>query len=99
MLVKETLGESSRYRHLPKVVVAEVMKRAGVQFSLNLHACAWKYFKVRPSSSTRDRTTDKQYCAWVEGAERYLYTEEWIVFLARQVAKSEVYEAIKRSRD
>jgi hypothetical protein len=95
VLIREKLGDKSRFRHTPGVVVEQVKKRAGVLFTLNLHSNAWKYFKVRPPSSSKDKTSEMKFCSWVEGAEKYLYTDEWIELLVKETTKSEVYEAIK----
>lgn len=79
----------------PKEVVNLVVERLPYQFNMNTHTKCWKYYKVRPSSDTKDpRVTNHQYCIWDRVAQTYGYTEAWVEILVQDLSDESKYELV-----
>ena len=51
------------------------------------HAKCWKYYKVRPSSSSKSPEKTKiKYCQYDVAHGDYVYTEEWVEFLISELS-------------
>lgn len=100
VLIKEKhipIANLDLYR--PGQVLEEL--RAVVPFKVNMstHTAAWKYFEVRPSSSTgKKRSTIAKYCVYDEAHNDFLYTEAWIKKLVKTFSNAREFEKIAGSK-
>ena len=79
----------------PSEVVDEVRKKISQPMNLHVHTCAWKYFGVRPpSSSNRRDKTIAEFCIFDETHEDYVYTAAWIRKLCRDLGKNAIYAKV-----
>jgi hypothetical protein len=79
----------------PKVVVAKVNEVIPNKLTINGHAAAWSFFKVRPSSSASNpEKTDSRYCVFDSANGDYLYTEAWIEKLQRELLEEGNFQKI-----
>lgn len=95
----------------PKDVICEVQRnlgdpkieRNGVakdKFNSHMHIQAWKYYGVRPpSSSEKPEETEKKYCLYDSLNEGYGYTQEWINFLSDKLKDDNEFERVRKHRN
>jgi len=84
------------YPYKPSVVAKMVSKRAGVAFTSNDHAKAWKLYKVRPASDAKQpANTNTDYCIYHAAHGDYTFSEKWVAFLVDQITKHNGLAAIK----
>ncbi len=84
------------YPYKPSVVAKMVSKRAGVAFTSNDHAKAWKHYKARPATGSKQpANTNAEYCIYHAAHGDYTYSEKWIGFLVEQITKHNGLAAIK----
>jgi len=77
--IQEALGN-------PKVIRSGV---EGDRFTMDAHTRCWKKYEVRPSGGSENpQNTKKEYCIYDEPHDDYLYTSDWVLFLAEKL-KSE----------
>ena len=82
----------------PKDVVERICKASGVTFNTTYHTNAWKLYNVRPKE-IKPQGCNTKYCQYDEPHRDFVYTDEWVTFLIKQVNNSEEYERIKSYRD
>jgi len=63
------------------------------------HVRACYFYKVRPKKGDGDpKKTDTRYCHYDEAHRDYVYTEEWLEFLKKEMAKLGQYEKVMKTR-
>ena len=69
------------------------------KFNQDTHTRCWKKYDVRPlNNSDNPERTESKYCVYDEPNENYLFTQDWVDFLAEELAKVGVFESLyKRS--
>jgi hypothetical protein len=82
---------------LPKQVCIEILALLWKEISTNFHAKAWKYYKVRPRKGEKGNCQAK-YCHYDNAHRDYVYTREWVKFLAQKLANKEAYARIASFR-
>ena len=71
----------------PGQVVVKVRDAIPYQFTIGLHAAAWRHLKVRPSSgAAKPEATVSDFCVYDPAHRDYLYTAAWIERLCRDLA-------------
>lgn len=84
------------YPYKPSVAAKMVAKRAGVAFTSNDHAKAWRLYKARPGAGAKQPgNTNPEYCIYHAAHGDYTYSEKWIDFLVEQITKHGGIAAIK----
>jgi hypothetical protein len=79
----------------PSEVVAELRGRLPYAVNLQVHTCAWRYYKVRPSKGDPGpEHTRPEYCVYDETHEDYIYTKAWVDKLARDLADAAEFERV-----
>jgi len=79
----------------PGGVAAKVAKALGIPFGPNRHAKCWRYYKVRPPwDSPEPAKCTTKYCQWDPVHGDYVYTEEWVQFLIRELSDPEKRKAV-----
>lgn len=84
-LVQKELGN-------PKVVKNE---RERDRFTMDTHTRCWKKYKIRPGNKSEnpERTITK-YCLFDKVHKDYLYTKEWVTFLAEKMKDENEYNSL-----
>ena len=84
------------YPYKPKKVCELVESKTGKRFTLNNHTQAWKLFRARPNSGSKQpQNTHKEYCIYHSAHRDYTYSEQWIDHLVHQVNDPQKLSAIK----
>ncbi len=94
-VIKEKRSKKSVYKFRPSHVVERVSENLNREFNQYLHTKAWKYYDVRPSGSEKIGKTKEEYCGFLEGHEGYLYTQQWIDFLVKELSDDKKYNTLK----
>lgn len=85
----------------PGHVIAQVASRTGTVFNHHDHKCVLAVFKVRPYKEFIAQfdpfETNIKYCHYDEPHKDYLYKEEWIEFLVRNISSGKLTEDVWRS--
>lgn len=65
--------------------VVDAVREHIPEFTMHWHTQAWKFFKVRPNASGRNRAaTRSDFCRYSAPFEQYVYTQTWVEFLVRK---------------
>lgn len=81
VLLKYKLADEE-YPYKPSKVVELVSARSGLKFTTNNHVQAWKYFKARPKSNSKQpAATNKEYCLYHPVHRDYTYSIKWVDLL------------------
>lgn len=84
------------YPHKPSSVVRLVKQRSGKAFTLHNHTQAWRLFKARPHSrSKQPENTKREFCIYHTAHGDYTYSDQWIDHLVSEVKDPERLKAIK----
>lgn len=76
-------------------VVAQVRGRLGAPFNLSNHVNAWQQYEVRPGGrSDKPEKTRSKYCVYDTVHKDYVYTQEWVDLLCKELTDSAKYEAV-----
>lgn len=78
-------GVESQYKLRPGKVVERVKKHVDY-FNMAAHTSCWKEYKARPSGIKKK--FKGKYAAYVEGFDGYLYSNDWVDFLIKELTKS-----------
>ena len=79
----------------PKEVVSRVEESLPFKFTMDTHTRCWKHYKVRPpGDSTNPENTRAEFCIYDELAKGYGYTEAWVKYLCKKLAKPAEYQAV-----
>jgi hypothetical protein len=81
----------------PSDVVKFVTEMTGIRFTLDHHTRAWKLYQVRPQRRIPEGCRI-EYCQFNEAFEQFVYTQEWVAFLAAKVLNPDEFERIKAYR-
>jgi hypothetical protein len=84
----------------PSQVVRRVAQAiAPRRFTMNLHTLAWKYWKVRPEKeATEPAACNTKYCVYDVLHKDYVYTEDWVQHLVRELQDQNTYNDVASSR-
>lgn len=96
-LVKEKQVPVINYGKLrPSDVADRVSDSLDITFSASHHhAKCWKYYKVRPlKEDLHPERTNPKYCHYDSIHGDYLYTEEWVSFLIKELSNKVKYEKV-----
>jgi hypothetical protein len=78
----------------PSQVVEQVKSRVTWPFSTNIHARAWRYYEVRPQGgSDKPEKTKAKYCVYDKAHGDYLYTQDWVEYLVKELSDPARYMA------
>jgi hypothetical protein len=81
ILIKHKISDHL-YPYKPKIVVEKVCEKSGIRFTSNNHTRAWKLFKARPASDSKQpEHTNHDYCIYHTAHKDYTYSEAWINLL------------------
>lgn len=84
-----------RASKVPKIVANET----GIKFSTHNHTQAWKLYKVRPASRSKEPAeTNKDYCIYHAAHNDYTYSQDWIDFLVQSLSDPEELKKIKATK-
>jgi Protein of unknown function (DUF3644) len=84
------------YPHKAGQVCKLVSKRIGKAFKPHNHVQAWRLFKVRPASKSKQpENTEKDYCIYHPAHGDYTYSEKWVVRLVEECSDEERFSALK----
>lgn len=90
---EKTIQVANQGKLKPKMVCKLISERIGRKFSINSHAKAWKYYKVRADSG-KSPACKAEYCQYDEAHGDYIYTMEWVDFLVRELSDDDTYKKI-----
>ncbi len=67
----------------PSGVIEAVKKKTGININFSCHTALWKAFNIRPNNNSKAKfETLEKYCVFDEPHNDYLYTTEWVDFVA-----------------
>jgi hypothetical protein len=93
-LIKEKRVQvANQGRYLPSVVVKQLENR-GIFINIQTHTKAWKFYKVRTSDHS-PKGCNSKYCQFSEPHKNFIYTAEWVDFLAQQLSDKEEFAKIQ----
>jgi len=76
-----------------KQAVERVKQALPFPFTMGAHIAAWSYYEVRPpGGAEKPERTKAKYCVYDKAHGDYLYTQEWVDFLVKQLADPAEYE-------
>jgi len=76
-------------------VVAQVKARLAVPFNLSNHVGAWQHYEVRPGGgSDKPEKTKAKYCVYDTVHRDYVYTQEWVELLCKELADPAKYQTV-----
>ncbi len=76
-------------------VVERVRQGLPFPFNMGTHTAAWYHYGVRPAGgSDRPERTKAKYCVYDKAHRDYLYTQEWVNFLSKQLSDAAEYERV-----
>ena len=79
----------------PTGVVNSVSTEIAYKIKMHHHTKAWKYFKVRPvSTSAHPEKTNSSYCVYDNAHNDYLYTKAWVRKLISELSDPVEFEKI-----
>jgi hypothetical protein len=79
---------------LANTVVKRVKDATGLPFTTTDHTKAWKLYDVRPKSPS-PKGCKPVYCQYSEAFNRFVYTEQWIKFLIKNVQNPQEFQKIR----
>lgn len=83
------------YIYRAKDVSSEVENRLKKPFKDNPHHIrAWKYFKIREKQKDGTWSFDPKYCDYKAAIDYFLYNQNWIDHLVKELSKNKVYKEI-----
>lgn len=97
-------------RHVPvanldKISAGEVAKRVAMALSPSKftasthHARCWKFYQVRPmNGDPNPYNCNSRYCSYDEAHRDYVYTEEWVEFLKKELSDPMKYKEVCGSK-
>lgn len=100
-LLKQNLVPAVNVRRWkPKDVVLQVaLAIAPKRFTRHTHWLAWKFWKVRPEGGAVDPGgCDTKYCLYDVVHKDYVYTDDWVQFLIKELQNQETFDAVLASR-
>jgi len=69
-------------------------------FNRHTHSLYWKKHQVRPESKSKSPSkTKKEYCIYDKAHEDYLYKEEWVQYLIKELGKENKTDNNSKSED
>lgn len=72
----------------PCNVLSEVYNLTRIEISMSNHTDLWKAFQIRQSQKSKDKfKTNEKYCIYDEPHNDFLYTIEWVEFIAKLITK------------
>ncbi len=82
--------------HVVPLVAAKIAPKA---FNMDTHTRAWKHWEVRPPVGAQDPVDcQTKYCQYDEPHGDYLYTDDWVEFLAEELRDDATYEEVRTFR-
>ncbi len=76
-------------------VVERVRQVLTLPFNMATHIAAWSHYGGRPSGgSDRPERTKAKFCVYDKAHRDYLYTQEWVDFISRQLSDAAEYERV-----
>jgi len=77
--------------------VVEAVKKTIPAFTMHVHTKAWKYYRVRPeSTSSNPENCDTNHCVYDRTHKDYVYTDTWISFLIDELSDEKEMEKIMK---
>lgn len=91
--------------NLDKMSAGEVSKRVAAaiepsKFTASTHhARCWQHYKVRPKKGdAKPHKCDNKYCFYDAAHDDYVYTEEWVEFLKKELSDPLKYDKVCRNK-
>lgn len=94
---QKTVQVADQGKLKPKHVIERVQVATGLDFRMQHHTNAWKYYGVRTSELSPDACNIK-YCQFNPTFNSFIYTEAWVEFLCEKLKDLEEFERIKKYR-
>lgn len=93
-LIKEKKVQVANQGKLkPSTISQMVSEKIRRNFSIYNHTQAWKYYDVRkPGNNAQDCKTE--YCQYDEVHKDYVYTQEWVDFLVKELSNEDKYNRV-----
>ena len=88
----------------PSGVIEEVRKLTGERLNYSNHTALWKAFGIRPDNGSKSKfETNEKYCIYDEPHDDYLYTLQWVEFVASLIMNHDfrhdnIYRKCKNSQ-
>lgn len=99
VLMKQQAPEGRTYAYLPRDVAAAVESRLPWEFGTHQHTQCWRFFEVRPAGGAEDKSKcDANYCHWDSTFRRYVYSDEWIEFIATELSNESRFIEVTRTQ-
>ena len=85
-IIKQSVSNANMLK--PGDVIKAVKEKTNVEISQTNHTDLWKAFGIRPSPKAESKfDTITKYCIYDEPHSDYLYSTEWVAFVASLVSK------------
>lgn len=97
-MIKEQKVQVANQGKLKPSQVVERIQAAGLSFTRNDHVNAWKLYKIRPQT-LEPKGCDIRYCQYNEPHKDFVYTEQWVQFLLKQLQSPDEFARIKNYRE
>lgn len=79
------------------LVVKKVSEKIDKKFTVFDHATAWNYYKIRPAEENSIQC-DAKYVKWCDLTKCYLYSDNWVTFLTKELNQPEKYNKIVKQK-
>lgn len=98
ILEKRVIADDE-YPYKPAKAQKLIAECSGRPFSVANHTQAWKKYKVRPPSNTKQKNqTNKDYCIFHKSHGDYTYNDAWIDFVVDIISSDDEFAELKRVR-
>lgn len=83
-IVKQPVSNANMLK--PGAVIKAVEAKTGIHLSQSNHTDLWKAFRIRPANNSDSKfDTIVQFCIYDEAHNDYLYTVQWVDFIAKLI--------------
>ena len=82
-------------KYKPKAICEILSTKLKKPISIYIHTNAWKYYNVR-KSGLQPTGCNTLFCQYDEAHGDYIYTQEWIDFLANKFSNNDEFDRVKR---
>lgn len=98
MIKEQKVQVANQGKLKPSQVVERIRTMTSLPFTISDHTNAWKLYKVRPKVP-EPKGCDIRYCQYDEPHKDFVYTEQWVEFLIKQLQDSRTFDKIKNYRE
>lgn len=98
MIKEQKVQVANQGKLKPSQVVERIRTATDLLFTINDHVNAWKLYNVRPQT-LEPKGCDVRYCQYDEPHKDFVYTEQWVQFLIKQLQNPDEFTKIKNYRE